>query len=74
MTKVVLDAAVLAKLGNLEDLVEFCDESGRTIGYFRPVVWSLKDLSPFSDEEVEELRKQTGGRPLKDILADLQKR
>ena len=75
MTKVTLDAATLAKLKDLNELLEVCDESGRTLGYFHPVVpsESLKAMSPFSDEEIEEFRQQRTGRPLSEILSDLNK-
>ena len=73
MTKVTVDAATRAKLNDLHELLEVCDESGRTLGYFHPVVSfdSLKALSPFSDEEIEKLRQQRTGRPLSEILKDL---
>lgn len=37
MTRVTFDAAILARFPNLTSLVEICDESGRTLGYFQPV-------------------------------------
>lgn len=78
MTKVTVDAATRAKLNNLNELLELCDERGRTLGYFHPAVHlsspeQAKALSPFSDEEIEELRKQRTGRPLSEILKDLNK-
>ena len=73
MTKVTIDAETQAKLNGLNDFLEVCDESGRTLGYFFPP-GTLKYLSPFSDEEIEELRKQRTGRPLKEILKDLESR
>ena len=78
MTKVTVDAATRTKLKGLGELLELCDESGCTIGYFHPTMHTLgceevKVLSPHTDEEIEELRKQRGGRPLADILKDLEK-
>ena len=75
MTKLVVDAAFLAKLGDLQGSVEFCDESGRTLGYFHPTVQGgpggAKVESPFTDEEIQRRRQQRSGRPLGEILEDL---
>jgi hypothetical protein len=76
MTKVVVDASFGAKVAGLAGAVELCDESGRTIGYFRRATSGTQPSrqrvkSPFSEEEIERRRKEEGGRPLKDILADL---
>ena len=79
MTRLNIDSDLMARLGGLGDLVEFCDESGRTLGYFHPVPGPAtdegKDLDcPFSREELERRRGQRSGRPLKDILKDLRDR
>ena len=73
MTKVIVDAAMRARLHDLKELLEVCDESGRTLGYFHPLVdcGDAKALSPFSDEEIDRRRQQRSGRPLGDILEDL---
>lgn len=62
MHKVILDTTLRSKLNHLDEQVEFCDETGRTVGYFLPA--ELHDRlcyewakSQFSDEELE----QTGG-------------
>ena len=76
MTKVTVDEAVRARLGNLEEAFELCDESGRTLGYFTPAVdrslyESLKP--PVTEEELQRREQQGGGRTLSEILADLEK-
>jgi len=76
MTKVELDASVRARLHDLHELLEVCDESGRTLGYFHPIMPStkagdVKVQSPFSEEELQRRQQQPGGRPLKQILEDL---
>jgi len=75
MTKVTVDPELRAKLGDLQELVEFRDESGRVVGFFHPVAStsgaSNQTSSPISDEEIEIARQQRTGRPLSDILADL---
>lgn len=78
MTRVVVDSVLQAKLGGMNDFVVLCDEAGRTIGYYHPATpWPgagpIKDFSPLRDEDVRELQKQEGGRPLADILRDLRK-
>ena len=74
MTKLTVDSELRAKLGDLQDLVEFCDESGRVVGFFHPVGpinITHQTSSPISDEEIEACRQQRTGRPLAGILADL---
>jgi hypothetical protein len=73
MTRVIVNAAIRAQLHNLDAALEVCDESGQTLGYFHPIIESggEKITSPYSDEEIEELRKQRTGRPLTEILKDL---
>lgn len=74
MTTLIADAELLAKLHNLEGLVEVRDPSGRTLGYFHPVVQAGNGgpvRSPFTDEEVQRRRQERTGRPLADILGRL---
>lgn len=75
MTKITVDPELRAKLGGMQDLVEFRDESGRVVGFFHPVpranVSPNQSKSPISDEEIEAARQQRTGRPLADIFADL---
>ncbi|MEX2317198.1 MAG: hypothetical protein WD669_08600 [Pirellulales bacterium] len=76
MTRVTIDAATLAKFQGLEKLVEVCDEAGRIIGHFYPGPprdAEGKIIVPFSDEEIHRRLQERTGRPLKDILNDLQK-
>ncbi len=71
MTRIVLEPEIETRLTGFNEAVEVCNHEGRLIGYFHPAR-SLRDLSPLSDEEVEALRGQRGGRSLQDILGDLQ--
>ena len=57
-------------------MLEVCDEAGRVLGYFAPVVApdSLPAEGaavPVTAAEVQQLLRQPPGRPLADILADL---
>ena len=76
MTRLVVDQAIRAKLRNLEERLEMCDESGRVLGYFTPAVdqsmYQGVD-APASEEELERSEKESG-RPLADILRDLEQR
>jgi hypothetical protein len=69
MTKLMIDAATLAKLPNLDEPLEVCDESGKTLGYSHPVARAEQSArSPFSDEELQRRRQQRTGRPLAEVL------
>jgi hypothetical protein len=75
MTKLILDAATLTKLHNLDALLELCDETGKTLGYFHPTVarngTTTTFRSPFSDDELRRRQQQRTGRALADILERL---
>jgi hypothetical protein len=73
MTQVTLDADTLSKLHYLQQPLELHDEHGFLLGYFQPAE-SARPKSPFSDEEIRERQKQRTGRPLADILRDLEQR
>jgi hypothetical protein len=77
MTKVFLDPALRAKLHNLSERLELCDEEGQTVAYVTPV----QDRSPyanlqgpFTDEEICRAEQEPGGRTLAEIWADLDQR
>jgi hypothetical protein len=79
MNEVVVDAALRARLNNLDDILKVRDESGRILGYFHPVIEPAaseeRDIrSPFSVEDLELRRGQRTGRPLQEILDDLNRR
>jgi hypothetical protein len=76
MTRLIVDSELRAKLGGFQDLVEFCDESGRVVGFFHPSApvgdgLNRQTTSPISDEDIEIARRQRTGRSLTEILADL---
>ena len=77
MNRIVVDQANAAKLDGVEQVAELCDESGRLLGYFTPAHdHSLYEgvESPISGEEMSRRIEQGGGRTLKEIMADLQRR
>jgi len=66
MTRVFIDAETWSRLSDPHELLELCDESGHTLGYYQPAfrvgtVDGGKIRSPYSDEEIEQRRRQTGG-------------
>jgi hypothetical protein len=76
MTKLVVDAATQAKLKSLNGLLELCDETGRTLGYFHSLTnehscGENQIQSPFTEEELERRRQQRTGRSLTEILEGL---
>lgn len=77
MSITITDQALLAQLRRAADVVELKDPDGNVIGTFASE--GLGKLppgvaSPFADADRAELRKQRSGRPLDDILRDLQGR
>lgn len=77
MVRVTLDSALLAKLHNLDSYLELCDESGRVRGRFIPTHDSALYEgveSPSSPEELARRSREESGRPLADILRDLEGR
>jgi len=75
MTKVIVDEELRTRLNGLTG-VELCDSSGRALGYvispdeYQKLLYA-RARERHTDAEIEALRKQTGGRPLHDILRDL---
>ena len=72
MTRVVIDPQTWARLSDSHELLELCDPSGQTLGYYQPafrvgIVDSGKIRSPYTDEEVEERCLQTDGQSLADF-------
>ena len=77
MSKVILDAAMRAKLTGLTQKAELYDESGTLLGYYVPMEQPDKfagiPIEPVpTEEELNEAFAQTDpGRLLEDILRDL---
>jgi hypothetical protein len=76
MSRVILDSQLRSKLNGLTEHVEFCDESGQTVGHFVPqalyrellMAWSKAHLS---DEELARRREEPRGRTLPEIWKSL---
>ncbi len=78
MVKVLADAKLSQKLRETKERVQIIDETGGTLGFFDPTPIAPPGVaaarSPCTREELEELRKEKGGRSLAEILRDLEKR
>jgi hypothetical protein len=72
MTKITVDSVLRAKLVNLKDELELCDETGHTIGHFLPgdfykryrdhaYAWANCQVT---DDELERASQEPGGRTL----------
>lgn len=75
---VVVDEKLRSELKDAQGRVTVCDEAGETLGYFVPATEELRQLyelakAAFSDEELQRALTETGGRPLTEILADLER-
>ncbi len=72
MTRITLDPQMRAKLNGLQEQLEVCDESGKTLGLFVPLELYKKLLYasltiPFSEQEIERRQKETGGCSLEEF-------
>jgi len=66
MNQVILDPELRAKLNGLSEQMEVYDEAERLVGVFLPLADYKKLLYenvkiPFTKEEIERFRSQTGG-------------
>jgi hypothetical protein len=72
MTKVTIDETLRSKLNGLDQQIELCDESGRTLGHYLPansyrdllVAWSKARAS---DQELDRRMVEPGGCSLEEI-------
>ena len=77
MTRVIVDPLTCAKLINVQNPLELCDDSGHLLGRFIPALDPSRQgvLEPgISDEELDRREREEGGRSLAEILADLERR
>ncbi len=79
MNDVVVEKSVSDQLRDIAEPAFILDSYGNKIGVYFPRVdaWMYKDeyLEPLaSDEELRRRMQMGGGRSLKEILADLEKR
>lgn len=74
MTRLVLDPATVAQIRTSNRPIEVCDAAGAVVGLLVPAA-ARSILEPrVSEDELRRREQQRGGRPLADILSDLEKR
>jgi hypothetical protein len=73
--RIVVDEKTSEQLRRSNDTVFVCDASGRILGQFVPEEIDPELLEPqISEEELDRREREGGGRPLADILKDLEAR
>jgi hypothetical protein len=73
MTKIIIDKRTRAQFHDLKEPLQFVDESGHLLGLFTPNVDPALLKPQITEEEIQRRLAQGGGRPLVDILRDLEK-
>ena len=58
MSRVIFDAELRSKLGDLKELIQLCDENGRVLGQIVPAPPAF-DESPYSLEEIDRIADET---------------
>lgn len=72
MNRVVIADPFRSQLGELQSPVEFVDESGNRLGHFVPApTATAPDQCPYTEQELERMRHEQGGKPLSEIWAAL---
>jgi hypothetical protein len=76
MTQITVDTTIGEQFSTLSDRSEIRDEAGRLLGYFVPPGDALSETIelPYTIEELEAAEREGGGRPLAEILRDLEQR
>ena len=76
MNRILIDETLLSRLNDLNSQLEFCDETGRTLGYFVPTPERDRSLyewarQEFTDEEIERARREAGGLTIDEVRKGL---
>jgi hypothetical protein len=74
MTQIILDASVASKLHEILHPVELCDQAGRVLGKFVPLI-DMSEWEPVSpdvsEEELDRREKSTEWYSTEEVLAHL---
>jgi hypothetical protein len=73
MTQIIVDPATLQQLRLARTTLELVDTTGNFIGHFVPATPAGREPT-ISEVELQRREQRGGGRPLAQILADLEKR
>ena len=75
MSIIIVHDSLERRLAAADGPIELCAEDGQVLGYFSPAKTKrLKLQPPASDDELIRRFEAGGGRPLAEILRDLEKR
>jgi hypothetical protein len=79
MNRIVVDTSIRSRLDNLDSPLELCDEIGVTLGYFVPAAERRGELyqwarTAFSDEAIDQSRREPGGSTTEEVLTRLRDR
>ncbi len=70
MSRITLERSATARLRDLREETELCDEAGVLLGRFFP---EIKIKSPYTSAQLDDFEKDLSGRSLAEILRDLEK-
>ncbi len=76
MSKITLDPQLRSVLNGLDDQLEVCDETGKTVGHFLPdavyrrLVYDWVKAQS-TEEELRQISQELGGKSLAEIWARL---
>jgi hypothetical protein len=72
MPQLTVDNATGSQFATAQDRVDIRDRGGRLLGYSLPAPDDYDGPEcPLSNEELDQIEREGGGRPLSEILADL---
>lgn len=78
MSQIIVDESLRKQLNGCQEDITLVDEAGKPLGHFLPEPMYRKLLyawaesqCPYSKEELERFKQETGGRPLKEIWKSL---
>ena len=77
MTKLIVDPATRMKLAEARNALELCDDDGHVLGHFIPIASGSQRSSTeplVSNDELDRREREGGGRSLREILAELEKK
>jgi hypothetical protein len=72
MTRVFVDSSLAEKLTHAAGVIELCDPTGRSLGWFNAVTDAGYDgpECPLPSAILDEIEREGGGRSLGEILRD----
>jgi hypothetical protein len=73
MNRITVYDPLKTQLDGLAEPVEVVDETGRRLGHFVPALATMaSDDCPYSQDELQRMRREEGGRPLGEVWKSLE--